>query len=108
MIHNIFDSIPSSIVSGKDNVFANFLQTTGLYDSIEINEDNIQDLILFLNGNVRMSVYCKKCKTERVFSMKPYIYFSKNIQECYPQKLSERLMDVQRQNIIKLEKRQEF
>lgn len=101
MIHNIFDSIPSSIVSGKDNVFANFLQTTGLYDSIEINEDNIQDLILFLNGNVRMSVYCKKCKTERVFSMKPYIYFSKNIQECYPQKLSERLMDVQRQNIIK-------
>lgn len=101
MIHNIFDSIPSNIVSGKDNVFANFLQTTGLYDSIEINEDNIQDLILFLNGNVRMSVYCKKCKTERVFSMKPYIYFLENTQECYSHKLSESLMDVQKQNILK-------
>lgn len=101
MIHNIFDSIPSNIVSGEDNVFANFLQTTGLYDSIEINEDNIQDLILFLNGNVRMSVYCKKCKAERVFSMKPYIYFSENTQECYSHMLSERLMDVQKQNILK-------
>lgn len=101
MIHNIFDSIPSNIVSGKDNVFANFLQTTGLYDSIEINEDNIQDLIFLLNGNVRMSVYCKKCKTERVFSMKPYIYFSKNTTEYYSYKLSERLMNVQRHNFIK-------
>lgn len=101
MIHNIFDSIPSNVVSGKDNVFANFLQTAGLYDSIEINKDNIQDLILLLNGNVRMSVYCKKCKTERVFSMKPYIYFLNNAKECYSHKLSERLMNIQRQNIIK-------
>ena len=42
--HNIFDSIPSNIVSGKDNVFANFLQSAGLYDSMKISEDNIQDL----------------------------------------------------------------
>ena len=41
--HNIFDSIPSNIVSGKDNVFANFLQSAGLYDSMQIGEDNIQD-----------------------------------------------------------------
>lgn len=100
MIHNVFDSIPSNVVPGKDNVFANCLQTAGLYDSIEINKDNIQDLILLLNGNVRMSVYCKKCKTERVFSMKPYIYFSNNAKECYSHKLSERLMNVQRQHII--------
>ena len=46
MRHNIFDSIPSNIVSGKDNVFANFLQTAGLYKSMKIDEDNIEDLIL--------------------------------------------------------------
>lgn len=36
--HNIFDSIPSNIVSGKDNVFANFLQSAGLYDFMQIGE----------------------------------------------------------------------
>ncbi len=75
MRHNIFDSIPSNIVAGKDNVFANFLQTAGLYDSMEINKDNIQDLILLLDGKVRISAYCKECKAERVFTMSPYIHF---------------------------------
>ena len=44
MRHNIFDSIPSNIVSDKANVFSDFLQTAGLYDSMKISEDNIQDL----------------------------------------------------------------
>ena len=65
MRHNIFDSIPSNIVSGKDNVFANFLQTAGLYKSMKIDEDNIEDLILLLDGKVRISTYCKECKEER-------------------------------------------
>lgn len=77
MRHNIFDSIPSNIVSGKDNVFANFLQTAGLYKSMKIDEDNIEDLILLLDGKVRISAYCKECKEERVFTMKPYIYIFK-------------------------------
>ena len=55
MRHNIFDSIPSDIVSSKDNVFANFLQTAGLYKSMKIDEDNIEDLILLLDGKVRIS-----------------------------------------------------
>ena len=38
---NIFDSMPSNIVSGKDNVFANFLQTAGLYEFMKIDEVNI-------------------------------------------------------------------
>ena len=67
MRHNIFDSIPSDIVSSKDNVFANFLQTAGLYDSMKIDEDNIADLIELLKGNVKISAYCKECKQERVF-----------------------------------------
>lgn len=41
MRHNIFDSMPSNIVSGKDNVFANFLQTAELYEFMKIDEDNI-------------------------------------------------------------------
>ena len=101
MKYNFFSPIPSNIVSGKDNVFSNFLQTNGLYDSIQINKDNIIDLILLLDGKVRISDYCKECKEERVFTMKPYIYFSKDTKECSPHKLSEKLMEVQRQNVIK-------
>lgn len=101
MEYNFFDPIPSNIVSGKDNVFSNFLQTNGLYRSIQINKDNILDLILLLDGKVRISDYCKECKEERVFTMKPYIYFSKDTKGCSSHKLSERLIDVQRQIIIK-------
>lgn len=101
MKYNFFDSIPSNIGSGKDNVFSNFLQTNGLYDSIQINEDNIIDLIFLLDGKVRISDYCKECKEERVFTMKPYIYFSKDSKGCSPHKLSQRLMEVQRENVIK-------
>ena len=76
MRHNIFDSIPSNIVSGKDNVFANFLQTAGLYKSMKIDEDNIEDLILLLDGKVRISAYCKECKEERAeFTWKYYAGF---------------------------------
>ena len=96
MRHNIFNSIPSKTISGKDNMIAKFLQTAGLYDSMEINKDNIQDLILFLNGNVRISVYCKDCKAERVFSMRPYIYFIDNSDECYSQNLSVEILSAQR------------
>lgn len=58
-----------------DNIFAAFLQTAGLYDSKEICEDNITDLIELLKGNVKISVYCKECKQERVFTMKPIEYY---------------------------------
>ena len=42
MRHNIFDSMPSDIVSGKDNVFEIFLQPAGLYASMKIDEGNIE------------------------------------------------------------------
>lgn len=38
-----------------ENIFATFLQTAGLYDSKEICEDNIADLIELLKGNVKIS-----------------------------------------------------
>lgn len=100
MRHNIFDSMPSNIVSGKDNVFANFLQTAGLYESMKIDEDSIEDLILLLDGKVRISVYCKECKEERVFTMKPYIYFQDNDNECYSKKLSEEVWRIQQLFIL--------
>ena len=101
MRHNIFDSIPSNIVSGKDNVFANFLQTAGLYESVKIDEDNIEDLISFLDGQVRISAYCKECKAERVFTMVPYIHFEEDDKgECYSQKLSEEVLRIQKQYIL--------
>jgi hypothetical protein len=99
--HNIFDSIPSDIVSGKDNVFANFLQTAGLYESMKIDEDNIEDLILLLDGKVRISAYCKECKEERVFTMKPYIYIQGKDNKCYSKKLSEEVWRIQQLYILK-------
>lgn len=101
MRHNIFDSIPSNIVSGKDNVFANFLQTAGLYKSMKIDEDNIEDLILLLDGKVRISAYCKECKEERVFTMKPYIYIQDKDNKCYSKKLSEEVWRIQQLYILK-------
>ena len=101
MRHNIFDSIPSNIVSGKDNVFANFLQTAVLYKSMKIDEDNIEDLILLLDGKVRISMYCKECKEERVFTMKPYIYFHDKDNKCYSKKLSEEVWRIHKSYILK-------
>ena len=101
MRHNIFDSIPSNIVSGKENVFANFLQTAGLYESMKIDEDNIEDLILLLDGKVRINAYCKECKEKRVFTMKPYIYFQDKDNEHYSKKLSEEVWKIQELYILK-------
>lgn len=97
MKYNVFDTIQSNIVDGNDNVFAKFLLNAGLYDSMEIKRDNIQDLILLLEGKVRISAYCKECKTECVFTMKPYVYFVDEPDECYSLKLSDEVLRVQKQ-----------
>lgn len=77
------------------------MQTAGLYESIKIDEDNIEDLILLLDGKVRISAYCKECKTERVFTMSPYIYFVDEPNESYSLKLSEEVSRIQEQYILK-------
>ena len=53
------------------NCFADFLQQSGLYDTIEINRDNIKDLCDLIGGRVKISEYCSECKEDRVFSMQP-------------------------------------
>ena len=107
MRHNIFDSIPSNIVSGKDNVFANFLQTAGLYKSMKIDEDNIEDLILLLDGKVRISAYCKECKEERVFTMKPYIYFQDKDNKCYSKNFQKKFGEFSSCIFLKIHRRLE-
>lgn len=60
-----------------ENIFANFLQASGLYDSIAIEEENVSDLIELLKGKIKISAYCKECEQERVFTMKPIKYYFK-------------------------------
>lgn len=53
------------------NCFADFLQQSGLYDSISINESNINELCDIIGGKIKLSVYCAECKEMRVFAMEP-------------------------------------
>ena len=76
MKNNVFDQNTKPLIRSVQNVFAEFLQTKGLYDTMEITEDNIQELTELLDGNVRVSTYCKQCKSERVFTMKPVVYYA--------------------------------
>lgn len=75
MYYNVFDDAKPEAIRAEDNAFATFLQTKGLYDTIAITVENIGDLITLLNGQVRISSYCKECKTERVFTMEPYVVY---------------------------------
>lgn len=60
-----------------ENVFSNFIVNAGLYESLEVTKENIDDLCALLDGKARISVYCTQCKEVRVFSMEP-ITFSRN------------------------------
>lgn len=77
-----------------------FCKPAGLYESMKIDEDNIEELIFLLDGKVRISAYCKECKEKRVFSMKPYIHFEEDDTGCYSQKLSEEVFRLQKSYIL--------
>ena len=55
------------------NVFVEFLVNQGLYDKIEITEDNISDLCDLIDGKERISVYCKNCGQVRVYGMESMV-----------------------------------
>lgn len=78
MKHNIFEQNaldktsverPKAADRPKQNCFADFLVSAGLYDVTPINEDNISDLFDLIEGKARISVYCPSCKAQRVFAM---------------------------------------
>lgn len=85
MRHNVFDSISSNIVSDKDNVFADFLQKAGLYDSMKISEDNIQDsrtlvLLIFPIIHIKKKdiVLRKKVKLFHMHMQKTFNWIASN------------------------------
>lgn len=61
-----------------ENVFADFLLNSGLYDTIDVTEENIEELCSLIAGEVRISLFCPQCKAERVFSMSPITYREDN------------------------------
>ena len=92
MLRNIFDKydkVDETIVFGEDNAFTRFLQQKGLYDTMEITEENINDLIALLDGRVRINSYCTECKMERVFTMRPLTYYT----ECGDNEVERKLSD---------------
>lgn len=95
MMYNVFDSnrIPTT---GGENVFAKFLVEQGLYDSIEITRENIGDLIDLLDGNVKISAYCKDCNTERVFRMAPVLLYEYYEDELHRLKMADRVNSLQK------------
>ena len=95
MLHNVFDKVDTTIVCGEDNVFASFLQEKGLYDCMDITEENIGDLIALIDGRVRINSYCTKCKTERVFTMNPITFFTMCGDEYDERKLADEVQFLQ-------------
>ena len=65
-----------------ENVFADFLQNGGLYETITVTEDNVMDFCSLLGGKIKISIFCPKCKENRVFTMKPVTFF-KNLVKKY-------------------------
>ena len=96
MLHNVFDKVDTTIVCGEDNVFASFLQEKGLYDCMDITEENIEDLIVLIDGRVRINSYCTECKTERVFTMNPITFFTMCGDEYDERKLADEAQFLQK------------
>ena len=95
MHHNIFDNNKTKTPPCGNNVFVQFLLEKGLYDVMEITKENITDLIVLLDGQVRISSYCKECRTERVFSMIPNIFYLENRDGYIQRKLSDEISSLQ-------------
>lgn len=61
-----------------ENSFADFLINAGLYDSMEIKEENISELIALLSGQVKLNCFCTECGEMRIFSTNPIMYYWKD------------------------------
>lgn len=75
IVRNVFHGQSQREIKSRDNVFANFLVTEGLYNEIEITKDNIYELADLIQGYVKIDIYCPKCGESRVFSCTPILYF---------------------------------
>ena len=49
MKQNVFDQNKPRTINNKNNIFADFLQKSGLYDEIEVTKENVFHLIDLIN-----------------------------------------------------------
>lgn len=99
---NIFDKQSQREIKTTDNEFGNFLLNKGLYDEIEITENNIFELADLVGGHVKINVYCPKCMDNRVFSCEaiPYYWYDDHNEEVKQSALEERIVSCQKyQNV---------
>lgn len=94
-MYNVFDATKTQKIPDKDNVFAKFLTDDGLYKSIEVTSDNIQQLIDLIAGEIRIDCYCKECETKRIFVMEPIKIVGSNPKGIGQTYLSDQLSDYQ-------------
>jgi len=76
--HNVFHESNPREIKSVDNVFGNFLVNSGLYDTIEITQENIYELADLIGGHVKIDVYCPECGDNRVFTCEAVPYYSYN------------------------------
>ena len=97
MVRNVFFKQTQREIKSIDNIFGDFLINKGLYDEIEITQDNIYELADLIGGHVKINIYCPKCKECRVFSCEPisYYWYDDHNQEIKGQPLEEEIVSWQ-------------
>ena len=98
MVSNVFNEQSPREIKSIDNVFGNFLVNNGLYDEIEITNDNIFELADLVGGHVKIDIYCPKCGECRVFSCEtiPYYWYDDHNQEIIERSLEGEIVSWQR------------
>ena len=89
MMWNAFSNEHTQEYYNKDNVFAEFLQTAGLYATTDITAENLNDWISLLNGDVPLHSFCVECKKTSVFRMEPICILTDSIRGKSEQPLSD-------------------
>lgn len=93
--YNVFDQAEREIKS-QDNVFGQFLLEKGLYDLIEITENNIYELADLVGGHVKINAYCPKCKESRVFSSEAIYFYQEDEGEIAKYSLEDEIISNQK------------
>lgn len=96
-VRNVFNERLSREIKSTDNVFGDFLVNKGLYDEIEITEDNIYELADLVGGYVKIDIYCPKCGESRVFSCEaiPYYWYDEHNERILSRYLEEEIISWQ-------------
>lgn len=98
VFHNAFDDMQPRIIKSTDNIFGNFLTNNGLYDEIEISNDNVFELADLIGGHVKIDIYCPECKENRVFSCEEILYYwyDESNEQLLSRKLEDEIVSWQR------------